>query len=958
MSGSRLWRAGLLGIVGLLGTTLGSANAQAEQADRSARRSVSGEELAALLKSGESLDSLIEAFDIPPGETVVIEFEVNVDNPVTAGASQISNQGTVTGIGLSEATDDPDTLADDDATITPLEVEGDLSVTKTDGVTTAVPGQSLNYTIVASNAGPSVVSDAAVMDTFPSGLLCTWTSMAAGGATGNTDNAVPAAALAQVLNLPPSSSVTYSVSCSIPSSATGTLSNTVTISSMAITDPVAGNNSATDGDTVLTPEADLGITKTDGVTSAVPGNNVVYTLVASNAGPSDDPSVTVADTFPASLSCGWTSVAAGGATGNTTNGGPANLSDTLSMPAGSSVTYTVTCGIDPAATGTLSNTATISGSATDGNSSNDSATDNDTVLSPMVDVSITKTDGVTSAVPGQNVVYTIVAANAGPSTDPSVSVADTFPASLSCGWTSVAAGGATGNTNNPGPANLADTLSLPPGSSVTYTATCNIDPAATGTLSNTATATASVTDTVPGNNSATDGDTVLDPEADLGITKDDGVTTVIAGNQVVYTIVASNAGPSAVTDANVVDNFPAALTACTWTSVAAGGATGNSNSSGLVLNDTLDMPPGSSVTYTVTCDVDISFTGFLSNTATISTSVTDPNSGNDSASDTDTEVLSGDTEPPEVDGVDTEADTGDGALTECETSLVPIRQILVTFSEPMRTGGGADAADDAGNYEVRRPGADRTFGTGDDVFEVPFDVTYLSEVATLSFGGLPNDLYRFTIDGAVADLAGNGIGGGVDFVLDFRVDVGNRLANGHFDCDLGSWTEEPPAAPEIGHDATTDGEGSPHSGSAQVANSTGTAFALSQCVAVDLASLFQDNPFRLGASFRLDAAAEVQVGASAFCRFFDQVACAGNELGTASTPSDILEDTSGQFLLRSETFDLPVGALSAQCQVDWVAPGAEIFTGYADDIFLNGEGPIFEDGFESGDTSAWSSSVN
>ena len=73
--------------------------------------------------------------------------------------------------------------------------------------------------------------------------------------------------------------------------------------------------------------------------------------------------------------------------------------------------------------------------------------DASTCIGGCVDLSITKTDGVTSAVPGQTtLVYTIVASNAGPSDDASVSVTDTFPAALTCTYTSVAAGCATGNT--------------------------------------------------------------------------------------------------------------------------------------------------------------------------------------------------------------------------------------------------------------------------------------------------------------------------------------------------------------------------------------------------------------------------------------------------------------------------------------------------------------------------------
>src|SRR6185312_15602496 len=111
---------------------------------------------------------------------------------------------------------------------------------------------------------------------------------------------------------------------------------------------------------------------------------------------------------------------------------------------------------------------------------------------------------------------------------------------LTCTWTCVGAGGGTCTASGSG--NIADTVNLPSGGSVTYTASCNISAAATGTLTNTATvATAGgVTDPTPGNNSATDSDT-LAASANLGITKTDGVTTATPGGSVTYTITASNA---------------------------------------------------------------------------------------------------------------------------------------------------------------------------------------------------------------------------------------------------------------------------------------------------------------------------------------------------------------------------------------------------------------------------------
>ncbi|MFY9821491.1 MAG: ExeM/NucH family extracellular endonuclease, partial [Thermoanaerobaculia bacterium] len=92
---------------------------------------------------------------------------------------------------------------------------------------------------------------------------------------------------------------------------------------------------ASDHDPVLVglfPVADLAITKTDGVTTATPGGSVTYTITASNAGPSNDPSATVADTFPAVLTCTWTCVGAG--TSTCTASGSGNINDTVNLPAG------------------------------------------------------------------------------------------------------------------------------------------------------------------------------------------------------------------------------------------------------------------------------------------------------------------------------------------------------------------------------------------------------------------------------------------------------------------------------------------------------------------------------------------------------------------------------------------------------------------------------------------------
>ena len=515
-------------------------------------------------------------------------------------------------------------------------LSADLSITKVGSALVAVPGETITYTITVGNAGPEDAANSSVADTFPVALTsCAWTCTASPGSSCSAAGLGNINDLATVIA---GGNVTYSAVCDIDPAATGALANTATVTADAsITDPVLANNSDTEN-TTLAPTADLSITKTDGQASSIPGTPISYTIVASNAGPSAVTDAVVSDTFAAALqNCSWTSVSAGGATGNTNGAG--NIADTLAMPVGSSVTYTVDCDIDPAATGSVENIATIESTlATDPTTANNSANDTNT-LGAVADLSITKTDGQASSIPGTPISYTIVASNAGPSAVTDALVSDTFVAALqNCSWTSVSAGGATGNTNGAG--NIADTLAMPVGSSVTYTVDCDIDPAATGSLENIATiASAIATDPATGNNSATDTNT-LGAVADLSITKTDNQVVHTAGDPITYIIVASNAGPSTVSDAVVSDVFQAPLENCSWISVAVGGASGNSNASG-DLNDVLVMPAGSSVTYEVICDIALDASGVLSNTATItSASADDPTPGNASATDDDTVLFS------------------------------------------------------------------------------------------------------------------------------------------------------------------------------------------------------------------------------------------------------------------------------------------------------------------------------
>lgn len=174
-------------------------------------------------------------------------------------------------------------------------------------------------------------------------------------------------------------------------------------------------------------DADLSITKTDGAASATPGTMVTYTIVGSNAGPSDT-TATVTDTFPATLTgCTWSCAASAGS--SCTAAGAGNLNDGVNLLNGGNVTYMATCAIDAAATGTLDNTASITGPLNDPNMGDNSATDSNTLTGSadlVVNVVITPDPvGV-----GEPFTITITVSNGGPSDAANVVVTITLPPGL------------------------------------------------------------------------------------------------------------------------------------------------------------------------------------------------------------------------------------------------------------------------------------------------------------------------------------------------------------------------------------------------------------------------------------------------------------------------------------------------------------------------------------------------
>ncbi len=430
--------------------------------------------------------------------------------------------------------------------------------------------------------------------------------------------------------------------------------------------PVQGA-SDTSYDFGFVPQVDLGITKDDVADPVTAGGSLVYSIVVENFSAAEATGVTVVDTLDAN-----TTYVSDTASGGCVEAPAGTLTCDLGTLAGGATTsFTVSVSVSGAAptlfgsdqtdpcdgSEDLCNTATVSADQTDPNAANDSDDEPTGVVvaSANADLSLTKTDNETSVATGTALTYVLVASNAGPdASGVGVTLSDTLPGGLTVNGGAAGAVALAGadsgdwtcasDAGDPQTISCTSSASIVSGGSSTFEFTTDaIDASLAGqTLTNTATVSAppGVADPDPSNDTDTD-DTDVEPEADLAITKDDGTATYTAGGQLVYTITATNNGPNDVVGATVSDSFPPQLPNASWTCAASGAASCTASGSGDI-SESVDIPVGDSVVFTVTADVvDGATVNPLVNTASIAPppGTTDPVPGNDSDDDQDTPTV-------------------------------------------------------------------------------------------------------------------------------------------------------------------------------------------------------------------------------------------------------------------------------------------------------------------------------
>jgi uncharacterized repeat protein (TIGR01451 family) len=181
-------------------------------------------------------------------------YQIAVTATVTAASGNVTNTASVTppvgttnpgtscvsSGGITRSFSSPTCSSSDTDSVSAV---FNLFISKTDSDSAYTPGETLVYTIVVTNNGPSTATNVTVTDAKPSQITTwTWTCSpaATGGATGCVGQAAGTSNFSNSgLNLPAGSSISYTVSATVASNATTTIVNTATAT------PSAGTNTGT-----------------------------------------------------------------------------------------------------------------------------------------------------------------------------------------------------------------------------------------------------------------------------------------------------------------------------------------------------------------------------------------------------------------------------------------------------------------------------------------------------------------------------------------------------------------------------------------------------------------------------------------------------------------------------------------------------------------------------------------
>ena len=440
--------------------------------------------------------------------------------------------------------------------MTTVESVADLAVTKADSADPVAAGTSFTYTITVENLGPSTATAVEVADTIPAGVAFVSSTETTGAF---------AAGVWTVGDMIDGALETLTITVSVPSgTAAGVIFENTATATTTSTDPVAGNDSATELTTVSLL-SDLSVSKSVDLPVHNVGDPVLYTITVSNAGPSVATGVEVTDLLPPGVTFVGSTVTTGAYVAGT---GVWTVGD---MAVGASETLTIDATVD-AGTGDsfIENTATITASdAADPDLTFNS--DSATFFVPEADLSVTKIVDNPTPPEDDTITYTITVENLGPSDATAVELTDLLPTGVTFVSSSTLSGTYTSGTG------IWAIGTITASAIVTLTITATVDAGTGGSdITNTASITA-VTEEDPDltNNSADV--TIIIPSTaivDVGLTKTVNDPTPNVGDVITYTVrVTNNDATFSATGVEVTDFVPVGVTLIPASIAVNGGST-------------------------------------------------------------------------------------------------------------------------------------------------------------------------------------------------------------------------------------------------------------------------------------------------------------------------------------------------------------------------------------------------
>jgi uncharacterized repeat protein (TIGR01451 family) len=563
--------------------------------------------------------------NIPATESRTVQIVATIPAAQAAQAS-VSATGSASASGV-----DSDSSNNAEVALFNLNRLAALQIGNTDTPDPAIVGQSLSYEILVTNVGPSTATNVQIRDTLPTGL--TFASVNSTVGTAVHSNGLISLDLP---SLAVGSSVTINVGTTIQSSfSQSTIENSATADADEAVLVTATSN------TTINPQVDLAVTTTDSADPVARGGQVTYTLNVVNNGPSGASNVELVNT----LSPDVTFISASGPNGTNVTPPTGNSRDVVigigSLAAAATANITVIAQVNQNAAASISNSAIVRSTESTGGSDTNTANNTDvetTATNRLMDLEISKLDSSTSQNPirpGGTVTYTLTARNNGPSDASGVRVVDNIPDGLqvtaaSIGSTSINIPSTAGDTTASNPDDLSfDVGSLASGATATLTVIANVLSATRGDLVNTAVISSTdttIVDSVTTNNTASR-TTTLSAQVDLAITNSSTVSSVVAGNALVYQIDVTNNGPSQANGVSINNPLPSGVTFSSAT--AQQGTVSHAN--GTVTGTLGTIAPGATVRVTVNATVDPSTRATLASTATVTSTEADASSTNNSS---------------------------------------------------------------------------------------------------------------------------------------------------------------------------------------------------------------------------------------------------------------------------------------------------------------------------------------